>query len=155
MVKWPRRQLEQRTVVGESDLARRFFAGRYAEVIAATYDSGGEIDPADVGFVVGALTFVNRTDDAQVAFEVWRARAGADPDPRTLAACRFFLGLLAARAGNFDRSFALLVVEGGRARHSPDPWTRALVFQGIACHCYFTGRYSGAAANALRALLAA
>src|SRR5262245_53005155 len=135
----PRRETASSAVVGESDLARRFFAGRYAEVIAATFDSGGEIAPADVGFVVGALTFVNRTDDAQVAFEVWHARAGPRHDPRTLAACRFFLGLAWARAGNFDRSLALLVVEGFRARHDPDPWTRALVYQGIACQCYFTG----------------
>jgi hypothetical protein len=142
------------SAVGETELARWFFAGRYAEVIASTYDGNGELDDADVGFVVGALTFVDRVDDARVAYEVWRARA-APPDPRTLAACRFFLGLAWARAGYFDRSFALLVAEGFRARHDPDPWTRALVFQGLACQCYFTGRYPGAAANALRALQAA
>lgn len=142
-------------MVGETELARWFFAGRYAEVIASTYDAGGEIAPADVGFVVGALTFVDRRDDAVAAFEVWRARAGAAPSSRTLAACRFFLGLAWARAGNFDRSFALLVADGFRARHDPDPWARALVFQGLACQCYFTGRFPGAAANALRALQAA
>jgi hypothetical protein len=142
-------------VVGETELARRFFAGRYADVIATTYDGGNEIAPADVGFVVGALTFVDRLDDARAAFEVWRAHAGSTPDSRTLAACRFFLGLAWARAGYFDRSFALLVTEGFRARHDPDPWARALVFQGLACQCYFTGRYPGAAANALRALQAA
>ena len=142
-------------VVGETELATSFFAGRYAEVIANTYDRGGEIAAADVGFVVGALTFVDRVDDARGAYESWRARAGAMADSRTLAACRFFLGLAWARAGYFDRAFTLLVAEGFRARHDPDPWTRALVFQGLACQCYFTGRYPGAAANALRALQAA
>jgi tetratricopeptide (TPR) repeat protein len=142
-------------VVGETELARWFFAGRYADVIAASYDRGREIAAADVGFMVGALTFVDRVDDARGAFEVWRARAGAAPDPRTLAACRFFLGLAWARAGYFDRALALLVAEGFRARHDPDPWVRALVFQGLACQCYFTGRYPGAAANALRAVQAA
>ncbi|TMQ19759.1 MAG: hypothetical protein E6J90_17375 [Deltaproteobacteria bacterium] len=154
MVRRSRRDLPD-AVVGETELARWFFAGRYAEVIASTYDAGGEIAPADVGFVVGALTFVDRRDDAVAAFEVWRARAGAAPSSRTLAACRFFLGLAWARAGNFDRSFALLVADGFRARHDPDPWARALVFQGLACQCYFTGRFPGAAANALRALQAA
>jgi hypothetical protein len=139
-------------VVGETEVARWFFAGRYSDVIASTYDSGGEFSPADVGFVVGALTFVDRTDDAIGAFEAWRAHADPVPDPRTLAACRFFLGLAWARAGYFDRSYALLVTEGFRARHEPDPWARALVFQGIACQCYFTGRFPGAAAHALRAL---
>src|SRR5262245_15781004 len=124
-------------------------------MIATTYDGGREIGPADVGFVVGALTFVDRVYDARATFEVWRSHAGAAPDPRTLAACRFFLGLAWARAGYFDRSFALLVTDGFRARHDPDPWVRALVYQGLACQCYFTGRYPGAAANALRALQAA
>jgi hypothetical protein len=142
-------------VVGETELARWFFAGRYADVIATTYDRGEEIASADVGFVVGALTFVDRVDDALGAFAVWRSRAGEALAPRTLAACRFFLGLAWARAGYFDRSFALLVAEGFRARHDPDPWVRALVFQGLACQCYFTGRYPGAAANALRAMQAA
>jgi hypothetical protein len=143
------------SVVGETELARWFFAGRYAELIASTYDGSGEIGAADVGFVVGALTFVDRVDDARASFEVWRTRAGPSPDPRTLAACRFFLGLAWARAGYFNRSLALLVTEGFRARHDPDPWVRALVYQGLACQCYFTGRYPGAAANALRALQAA
>jgi hypothetical protein len=142
-------------VVGETELARWFFAGRYAQVIDSTYDGSGAIAPADVGFVVGALTFVDRVDDARASYEIWRARAGTSPDPRTLAACRFFLGLAWARAGYFNRSFALLVTEGFRARHDPDPWVRALVFQGLACQCYFTGRYPGAAAHALRALQAA
>ena len=142
-------------VVGETELARWFYAGRYDELIASTYDGGGEIEPADVGFVVGALTFVDRMDDARAAYEVWRARAGPAPDPRTLAACRFFLGLAWARAGYFDRSLAMLVTEGFRWRHDADAWVRALVYQGLACQCYFTGRYPGAATNSLRALQAA
>lgn len=155
MARTSKRYAPPADVVGETELARWFFAGRYEDVIASTYDSDGEIAPADVGFVVGALTFVDRVDDAHGAFEIWRSHAGARADARTLAACRFFLGLAWARAGYFDRSFALLVADGVGARHDPDPWTRALVFQGVACQCYFTGRYPGAAANALRALQAA
>ena len=144
-----------RSIVGETELARRFFAGRYNDVIASTYDSASGTPPVDVGFAVGALTFADRVDDACAAFEIWRTRAGASPDPRTLAACRFFIGLAWARAGHFKRSLTLLVTEGFRVRHDPDPWVRALAFQGLACQCYFTGRYLGAAANALRALQAA
>jgi hypothetical protein len=142
-------------VVGDTAIARWFYAGRYAEIIAATYDHDGEIGPADLAFVVGALTFVDRVDDARASFEVWLAHAGPAPEPRTLIACRFFLGLALARAGYFDRAYALLVRDGFRARHHPDPWVRALVFQGMACQCYFTGRYPGAARHALRALQAA
>jgi hypothetical protein len=155
VVKGGKRHPAPDAVVGETELARWFFAGRYDDVIAGTYDSDGEIAPADVGFVVGALTFVDRVDDAVAAFEIWHARSGPRADARTLAACRFFLGLAWARAGYFDRSFQLLVTEGFRARHDPDPWARALIFQGLACQCYFTGRYPGAAANALRTMQAA
>src|SRR4051794_39617551 len=108
-------------VVGETEVARWFYAGRYAEIIEHTFDHDAEIAAVDVGFVVGALTFVDRVDEARASFAVWLARAGASPDPRTLAACRFFLGLASARAGYFDRSFALLVTEGFRARHHADP----------------------------------
>lgn len=70
-------------------------------------------------------------------------------------ACTFFLGLAAARAGYFDRSLALLVRGAFPDRHAADPWVRAIVFQGLACQCYFTGRYPGAARHALRAMQAA
>ena len=90
-------------LVGATEIARWFYAGRYAEIIAATYDHGGEIEPRDLAFVVGALTFVDRVDDARACFERWLARAGRSPDPRTLTAGRFFLGLALARAGYFDR----------------------------------------------------
>ena len=140
-------------VVGDTDLARRFYAGRYAEIVAL-HDAGDEPARADVAFVIGALTFVDRVDEARARFDAWRARTAA-PDPRTLAAGRFFLGLALARAGYFDRAAPLLVAAGFRDRHHADPWVRALVFQGLACQCYFTGRFAGAARHALRALTAA
>src|SRR5215468_6899694 len=117
MAKRLRRSAAPDPAVGETELARWFFAGRYADVVAASFDGGGEIAPADVGFAVGALTFVGRVDDAVITYDVWKARAGADPDRRTLAACRFFIGLAASRAGYFDRSLTLLVTEAFRDRH--------------------------------------
>ena len=140
--------------VGDTELARAFYTGRHTDIVAATFDSDREVAPIDVAWVVGALTFVDRVDDARACFDVWRAGAGgtAPGDRRTLAASRFFLGLAFARAGYFDRALDLLVREGARARHEQDPWVRAFVFQGIACYFYFTGRYPGAARNALRAL---
>mgnify|MGYP001205392580 FL=1 len=55
-------------VVGETEIARWCYAGRYEEIIAATYDHDGEIAPVDVAFAVGALTFVDRVDDARAVF---------------------------------------------------------------------------------------
>lgn len=145
-----KQRLETGSAVGTSALAHQFFAGRYAEIIADTYDRG-QVDDVDLGFVVGALTFVDRVDEAIGVYDAWRARTSDGADLRTQAACRFFIGLAAARAGYFERSRRLLVTEGFRFRHDSDPWVRALVFQGLACQCYFTGRYPGAARLALRA----
>lgn len=146
--------LRESNRVGESTLARRFYAGRYAEIVAEAYDVG-QIEDRDVAFVVGALTFLDRVDEARGVHDAWRTRASDAADPRTIAACRFLFGLAHARAGYFERSARLLVSEAFRARHDADPWIRALVFQGLACQCYFTGRYPAAARIALRAQQAA
>lgn len=132
--------------VGETPAAHAFFAGRYAELIAETFDVA-DVETEDVAFVVGALTFVGRVEDALACLETARDAAGT----RTIVACHFFLGLAAARAGYFAESRRRLLREAFAQRHDPDPWVRALVEQGIAAHAFFTGRYRSAATHALRA----
>ncbi len=139
--------------VGNSPLAHKFYAGGYSEIVAS-FDEG-DVSDHDVAFIVGALTFVDRVDEARGLFASWQTRNAAKASRRTIAASRFFLGLAAARAGYFDRSSSILVTEGFRARNDPDPWVRSFVFQGLAAQCYFTGRYPPAARLALRALQAA
>lgn len=139
-------------------LADRFFRGHYGEVVAETYDAD-RIPPDAVHFVVGALTFLNRVDDAYACFASY-ARVEAPGTQRALdarirTACRFFFGLASARSGDFDRSHRQLVTEAFAARRGLDSWSRALLFQGLACQCYFTGRYHAATRFALRALHAA
>src|SRR4051812_37990273 len=111
---------------GETPLARDFFAGRYAQVASATFDAGAEIPEADVAFVVGALTFLGRLEDAQVLASGLRMRADAR-DPRTDAASRFFLGVANARAGHFDRAWRLLVNDARVRSRDRDPWIVAFV----------------------------
>lgn len=132
--------------VGETPAAHAFFAGRYAEVVADTFDVGA-VDPEDVAFVVGALTFLDRMDDARACLETAHDAAGT----RTVVACHFFLGLAAARAGYFQESRRRLLGDAFALRHDDDPWVRALVAQGIAAHAFFTGRFRAAATHALRA----
>jgi hypothetical protein len=142
-------------LVGESAVARDFFAGRYSKVAAATFDlPSARLDERDVAFAVGALTFLGRIEDAQMCFDAWRLGATVQ-DPRTLAASRFFLGVAHARAGNFDRAYELLVQGVRRRLRSGDAWSAAFAFQGLACQRYFTGRYRAAARHAQRALRAA
>lgn len=134
-------------------LADDFFRGHYGEVVAATYDAD-RVPPDAVHFVVGALTFLNRVDDAYACFASYSDRE-ANKDPRIVTACRFFFGLASARSGDFDRSHRQLVTEAFLARRGLDSWSRALLYQGMACQCYFTGRYQAATRFALRALHAA
>jgi hypothetical protein len=141
--------------VGETELARDFFAGRYAQVAAASFDAPvASFDDADVAFAVGALTFLGRLDDAQTCFDAWRVRS-AEHDPRTVAAARFFLGVAHARAGAFVRAKELLLNDVREHLRTGDAWSAAFAFQGLACQRYFTGRYKAAARHALRALRAA
>jgi hypothetical protein len=141
--------------VGDTALARDFFAGRYAKVAAATFDAPtARFDDADVAFAVGALTFLGRLDDAQTCFDAWRARS-VEWSGRTVAAARFFLGVAHARSGDFARAAELLVQRVRERLQTGDAWSTAFAFQGLACQRYFTGRYKAAARHALRALRAA
>jgi hypothetical protein len=139
---------------GETAIARDFFAGLYQKVVKATFDAGTDFDDVDVAFVVGALTFLGRVEDAQLCFDGLRLR-DVRRDPRTIAASRFFLGVAYARVGDFDQARKLLVHEALRRARDGDAWVVAFVFQGLACQRYFTGRYRAAARHALRALRAA
>jgi len=147
-----RPQIERR--VGSTPIAREFFAGRYAEIVAASVDAGVAFDELDTAFVVGALTFVGRIEEAELCLASLRMRR-TTPPPRTLVAAHFFLGVAHARGGDFETAHRLLVV-GARARaRDPDVWNASFVFQGLACFRYFTGRYRAAARHGLRALRAA
>jgi hypothetical protein len=134
------------------DLERDFYAGRYQEVVAATFDVE-TVPVAATHFVVGALTFVSRLDDALACFQIWQGKN--QPDDRISTACRFFIGLAYARSGEFDRSHQLLVRDAFAGRRGADSWRLALLFQGLACQCYFTGRFRQASRFALRAMRAA
>lgn len=150
----PSRSSKLRARPGETSIARDFFAGRYAKVVSTTFDASSEIDELDVAFVVGALAFLGRLEDAQTCFDGLRLRA-TSPDPRTVEASRFFLGVAYARAGDFPRSQRFLVQHALRRARGAEPWVMAFVFQGLACQRYFTGRYRASARHALRALRAA
>lgn len=142
-------------VVGETAVARDFYAGRYARIVRDTFDAPSvPIPPEDLAFVIGALTFVGRVDDAFALHEASR-RSDEVQDARTVAAGRFFLGLALARSGDFAKSKEMLAGRALERVRVGDPWASAIVFQGLACQRYFTGRYRAAARHALRALRSA
>ncbi|MDF2693621.1 MAG: hypothetical protein K0S65_2004 [Labilithrix sp.] len=130
-------------------IAERFYAGRYADVLALTVDRADlAFSDVDLPFVVGALAFVGRIEEA-------RALLGSVHASTDMIAPRFFLGVALCRAGRSsvaEREFRANLRAGYR---HPDARVRFYVFQGLACLRYFGGRMDRAARLSLRALGAA
>jgi len=136
--------------IGETAIARRLYAGRYADVLGETIDSAAAgCQAADVAFVVGALCFVGRTEEGELFLE--NHRRSKQPSMRTLAAGGFFLTVAYARSGDFARARRTLARAYRETSGRRDPWSRAFLLQGIACCHYFTAKYTRAAQAALNA----
>jgi DNA-binding transcriptional ArsR family regulator len=136
--------------IGETEIARRLYAGRYADILGETIDSqAAGSEPADVAFVVGALSFVGRVEEAELFLE--NHRRGRQPSIRTLAAGGFFVTVAHARSGDFVRARRTLVRAYRETSARRDAWSRAFLFQAIACCHYFTAKYTRAARAALNA----
>jgi tetratricopeptide (TPR) repeat protein len=136
--------------IGDTELARCLYAGRYADILAQTIDSRAVgCDAADVAFVVGALCFVGRLDEAELFLE--NGRRGSPVAVRTLAAGGFFLTVARARSGDFAGARRTLLRAFRETSRGRDAWSRAFLFQAVACCHYFEARYARAAQAALGA----
>jgi hypothetical protein len=141
----------------ERSIADAFYAGLYADVLRRTIDAASlAISEVDAPFVVGALAFVGRIEEARVVVgSVKRGpREGAASVERlrALVACRFFLGVACARAGRHveaERDFRENLRAAGAQR---DPICRFYVAQGLACFRYFRGLMRQAARHVGRSL---
>ena len=136
--------------IGDTESARRLYAGRYADILADTIDSqAAGCEEADVAFVVGALSFVGRVEEAELFLE--NHRCGKHPSIRMLAAGGFFVTVAHARSGDFARARRTLARAYRETAARRDAWSRAFLFQAIACCHYFTANYTRAARAALNA----
>ena len=144
------RSSRDQIAIGETEMARALFAGRYADILAQTIDSrAAGCSAGDEAFVVGALCFVGRIEEAELFLE--NARRGSAPAVRTLAAGGFFLTVGRARSGDFAGARSALRRAYRETSHGRDPWARAFLFQAVACCHYFEARYTRAATAALNA----
>lgn len=134
----------------DTELARLFYAGLYADVLSATVDSAdGGARGGDRAFVVGALAFVGRVVEAEVMLEGLRGRStGA----RTLAAGAFFVAVALGRAGRRKDAARTLRCALSDTRRRRDAWSRGLLHQGVAALRFFAGDYAAAEQAARRAL---
>jgi DNA-binding winged helix-turn-helix (wHTH) protein/tetratricopeptide (TPR) repeat protein len=137
-------------VIGDTELARRLYAGRYADILAASIDSEAAGCAAeDAAFVVGALSFVGRVEEAELLLENQRRLRTCAA--RTLGAGGFFLTVAYARSGDFARAERTLVRAYRETSGRRDAWIRSFFCQAIACCHYFAAKYARAAQAALNA----
>ncbi|APR81601.1 Hypothetical protein A7982_06950 [Minicystis rosea] len=134
-------------------MAELFYAGHYAEIIRLRVDgahAGGA--PSDLPFIVGALAFAGRLEEARALFS-GNLRRGAVPTQGSIVvATRFFLAVAYCRAGRLDEARREIVKNVAASFRHGEPLARFYVLQGLGCYRYFTGRLRHAARHALRAL---
>jgi tetratricopeptide (TPR) repeat protein len=115
--------------------------GDYQSVAHTAVDQGTAApSPIDLPWVIAALTFLGRRQEAEGLFE---ARKG-DLDVHARIASRFFLAVSFCREGEFAASKKTLLENAREARHSTDSIDRFFYFQGFAFFRYSTGRLSKA-----------
>jgi hypothetical protein len=136
--------------VENSSVEAKFYAGNYGAITRECVDAGASA-PAleELPFVVGALAFSGRLEEARALFSS-RTRRLAPPNDARVVAARFFLGVAYCRAGRLDdarREF----LQNARLRRD-SALARFYVFQGLGCYRYFTGRLEKAARLSLHAL---
>jgi hypothetical protein len=129
----------------------QFYAGNYAAIVRECVDGGNAARPlADLPFVVGALAFIGRLEEARALFSSQFRRRRAPSDETEIVAARFFLGVAYCRAGRIDEARSEFL-HNVRSRHGQS-LARFYVFQGLGCYRYFTGRLRQSARQALYAL---
>ncbi|WP_169796421.1 helix-turn-helix domain-containing protein [Chondromyces crocatus] len=141
-----------RRVRGPS-IAERFYAGRYADIVREHVDGpDGATQAGDLPFLVGALAFMGRLEEARALFSGHCRRKEAPEARPSLVAARFFLGVAYCRAGRLDEARQEFSLNLQAASRHAGPLSRFYVLQGMGCYRYFTGRLRQAARHALRAL---
>jgi hypothetical protein len=143
-------------------LATLFYQGRYQDILAATIEAPTADWPRPMAaYVIGALSFVGRIDDALVLMR----KHASDLDARGTCATRFFVGIGLVRVSRYDEGRALLaqnlaaVRDAARAAKTrglaPDAIARFYAYQGLAFFRYFQCRYPQALSAAKAAWAAA
>ncbi|MFZ5892771.1 MAG: hypothetical protein ACOY0T_17055 [Myxococcota bacterium] len=129
----------------------QFYAGNYAVIVDRCADvASGHVTFVDLPFVIGALAFAGRLEDARALFSSQLRRRATSEDSRALVMAQFFLGVAYCRAGRMAEAKEAFVASV-RARRA-GPLARFYVSQGLGCLRYFTGHLRQAARHALSAL---
>lgn len=132
----------------QSPLCELVFAGRYSELLKQTVDGPrGTYDASDTPFIVGALAFSGRQDEAVAALRAWVKTSKDADDPTVRVASHFFLCVGECRSGRYAAalSHAKAAVSSavlGDALHA------FFAHQAIGLLRHFMGRFRSAARHA-------
>jgi DNA-binding winged helix-turn-helix (wHTH) protein len=134
------------------EIKELFYQGRYQELLKQTIDAKVvEVQPADLPYVIGALTFRGRMHEADHLFALNRDKFC----PVSIFFARFFIGVGHCRGTNYEYScqlFAKNLRAGGRSENGV---VRFFAWQGAAFYHLFCGRYKLSFLAAQKALAAA
>lgn len=140
--------MEPRTNISDA-----FFRGNYKDILVATVDSDrGTFPKSKAHYVIAALAFLGRIDEALLHFEAHRAAMAST----TLVAARFFLGVGFSRLSHYAtarRYFTenLLAARSGETSPLSDA-SLFYVYQGIGFFRFLGSRFPQALRAAKRAL---
>ena len=129
-----------------------FFQGRLEEVLESTVDRPGVDWVRDSApFVIGALCFLGRVDEAALRFQKSGMKKHLSGEDQ--AACYFFLTVGSVRCSAYATARAY-IIEGLRLhrRDRQNASIKAYAYQGQAFYRHFCGRYSLAIRAAEQAL---
>jgi hypothetical protein len=133
------------------DLEIIFLEGRYHETLAQTVDSGRAWNKSHTPWVIGALSFTGRIDEARtLAFKNQRELKRSE-----LIQTRFFLALGLIRISAYSEARQELALNIRTLRAKLTDRETFFVYQGLAFYRYFCGRLELALSSTLKALEAA
>jgi hypothetical protein len=131
------------------ELEHLFYEGCYQRILTSTVKTQeGALDP----FVVGALAFAGRLDEAEITGRLL-IKDNARPESDAIAV-RFFLCAGACHGGMLDKALRW-AKQNIAALRAEDPRSRFFAYQGFGLVRYFEGRMARSRRFALRALSAA
>jgi hypothetical protein len=133
------------------DLEILFLEGRYAEVLAQTVDSGRAWNKSHTPWVIGALSFTGRIDEARTL----ATKNQGDLKRSELIQTRFFLALGLIRISAYAEARHELALNTQTLRHKLNDRETFFIYQGLAFYRYFCGRLELALSSSLKALEAA
>jgi hypothetical protein len=135
--------------IRETRVSKAFFRGNYREALELGLAPGArKPSDTDLPFLIGALGFQGRRDEAQALF----ARREKSLSESARIASRFFLGISFCRHGEYAKARAYLATNITEGKRSKDRVSHFYLLQGLGFYRYICARFESARKSAEGAL---